>query len=223
VLYFTGHLRDHEGIHCIGTAVSPMVSGPFTPTKFPFECEENRGGAIDASGFLDPATGRRFVTYKVDGNNLGHGGPCKNEYTKFPTPLLLQEVAEDGITKIGSSTQILDRDDADGPLVEAPSLAYTGNKYLLFFSSNCFSTPLYDISFAVADSVFGPYTKSPRPLLVTGDLGLHAPGGAEVTADGEFITFHAGTMPQRHMFTAKLTYQGGFSVSVCGNGGCQST
>jgi hypothetical protein len=137
---------------------------------------------------------------------------------------MLQEVAVDGITKIGTSIQLLDRSDFDGPLIEAPSMAYVDGKYLLFFSSNCYSTRFYDIGFAVADSVHGPFTKSPEPLLVTGRLGLYAPGGAEVTHEGEFITFHAGDVAQgRQMFTARLTYHGGFSITICGNEACTST
>ena len=55
--------------------------------------------------------------------------------------------------------------------------------YYLFFSSNIYSSTLYDISYAVSKSVTGPYTKvqAPNaPFLVTGDSGLTAPGGATV-------------------------------------------
>jgi hypothetical protein len=136
---------------------------------------------------------------------------------------VLQEIAGDGVSKIGFPTQLLDRSDYDGPLIEAPSIAFVRGKYLLFFSSNCWSTRFYDMSFAVADSVYGPYTKSPTPLLVTGDCGLYAPGGAEVTADGRLIAFHAGYPDQRHMYTAQLDYRGGFDLTICSNGCCRST
>lgn len=55
--------------------------------------------------------------------------------------------------------------------------------YYLFFSSNIYSSTLYDISYAVSQSVTGPYTKAQAPnapFLTTGSSGLTAPGGATV-------------------------------------------
>jgi hypothetical protein len=57
-------------------------------------------------------------------------------------------------------------------------------RYFLFFSSNCFNTNLYDISYATASSVKGPYTKASTPFKVTGDNGLTAPGGLSALPDG---------------------------------------
>ena len=93
----------------------------------------------------------------------------------------------DGYTMIGKPIEILDRGKADGPLIEAPNLVYEDNRYLLFFSSNCYSTPLYDISYATADSIKGPYTKSAAPLLVTGNFSLTSPGGASSDGKGHMV------------------------------------
>ncbi|KAI0480181.1 glycoside hydrolase family 43 protein [Xylariaceae sp. FL0804] len=55
----------------------------------------------------------------------------------------------------------------------------TEYRYLLFFSSWCYSGPLYDVKVAVASDVRGPYTRvSNSSLLRTGSLGLTSPGGA---------------------------------------------
>jgi hypothetical protein len=35
---------------------------------------------------------------------------------------------------------LIDRDDADGPLIEAPSMNLANGIYYLYFSSNCYST-----------------------------------------------------------------------------------
>jgi hypothetical protein len=62
------------------------------------------------------------VVYKVDGNNLGGGGPpCGNADGSHPTPIMLEALESDGITPSSDPVQILDRDAADGPLVESPS------------------------------------------------------------------------------------------------------
>lgn len=68
-----------------------------------------------------------------------------------------QKVGANGIDKVGSAYQILDRSSGDGPLVEAPSIAkLPDGRYVLFFSSNCFYTIDYDVTYAIADSQYFP-------------------------------------------------------------------
>lgn len=116
VMYFAARKASNDAVHCLGTATSSSVQGPYTPSPNVFACDEARGGSIDASGFYDQNTQKRFVTYKIDQNSLGSGGNCGNGIAPFvSTPILLQEVAADGVTPVGGATQILDRTDADGP------------------------------------------------------------------------------------------------------------
>ncbi|KAJ9612554.1 hypothetical protein H2200_004151 [Cladophialophora chaetospira] len=194
VLYYADNLVSSPAHHCVGAATSKNVLGPYTPGATPFACPDPNGlgGAIDPDGFLDESTGKRYVVYKVDGNSIGHGGACSNTVEPIvPTPLMLQEVSSDGITPIGNAVQILDRDDLDGPLIEAPSLHRSAEGiYFLFFSSNCFTTPQYDVSYATATNIYGPYTKSSRPLLVTSDADLTGPGGLDIVKGGNMILFH---------------------------------
>jgi beta-xylosidase len=214
-------MASNSAIHCVGTATSSSVQGPYTPSQNMLVCDESQGGSIDASGFYDPSTQQRFVTYKIDGNSLGNGGSCGNGVAPYvSTPIMLQEVAADGITPIGAATQILDRIDSDGPLVEAPNLAILNGQYYLFFSSNCYSTTAYDVSFAVSSSVYGPYTRR-GPLFVTPDLGLSAPGGASVSKDGGSMVFHAGAVGARYMYAGTVQQQGGTQIEICTSGGCQ--
>lgn len=178
----------------MGAATSKNVLGPYVPLETPFACPDvdTLGGGIDPDGFHDLSTNKRYVVYKVDGNSIGHGGVCGNTVEPIvPTPLMLQEVAADGVTLIGSAAQILDRDDMDGPLIEAPSLHRSDEGiYFLFFSSNCYTTPQYDVSYATATNVWGPYTKSSRPLLVTSDADLTGPGGLDIIKNGNLVVFH---------------------------------
>lgn len=72
--------------------------------------------------------------------------------------------------------------------------------YYLFFSSNVYSSTLYDISYAVSQSVTGPYTKAQAPnapFLVTGDSGLTAPGGATVINALSQSLPHTFALPMR--------------------------
>ncbi|KAL8409998.1 hypothetical protein RB594_008187 [Gaeumannomyces avenae] len=194
VMYYSGELAADPARHCIGAATSQgSIRGPFRPMASPLACHVEVGGAIDPSGFLDEATGRRYVVYKVDGNSIGHGGDCNNGVAPLaPTPIMLQEVC--------SAVQILDRADVDGPLVEAPALARTrdGGSYVLLFSSHCFSSPRYNINYAVARAVAGPYGRSPAPLVQTGDFNLTADAGAGAVA------FHANCPAGRCMFVGSF-------------------
>ena len=185
----------------------------------------SQGGAIDPAGFLD-ADGTRYVVYKVDGNSIGHGGNCGNGVDPIvPTPIMLQQVSADGVTPVGSPQQILDRSDADGPLVEAPSLTRVqdsssagGWLYILFFSSNCYSGSQYDTSYATSSNGIKnggqDYTKSSAPLLVTGsDNGaLFSPGGLTVGPDASKVVFHADlgqTADTRQMWVGQISIDAG--------------
>lgn len=173
-------------------------------TDQPLICPSSQGGAIDPSHFQD-SDGQNYLVYKVDGNSMGNGGNCGNSVAPLvPTPIMLQKVADDGHTLQSSPIQILDRDDSDGPLVEAPSIAKRADgRYYLFYSSNCYSSPYYDISFATASSVTGPYTKNGH-LFETGDNGLTSPGGADLSRDGTKMLFHAKWGNGRTMYAADL-------------------
>ncbi|KUI66274.1 Extracellular endo-alpha-(1-_5)-L-arabinanase 1 [Cytospora mali] len=201
VMYYSAVVADNTSFHCIGAATADTIEGPYTPVDTSLACPTDQGGAIDPSGYWDEASSTRWLVYKVDGNNIGHGGLCNNGVDPIqPTPIMLQQLDDDGYTLIGSATEVLDRSDADGPLIEAPNLIYDDDTYIIFFSSSCYSTTLYDISYATSSSLTGPYTKSSAPLLVTGDYGLTAPGGATSVVGGGQMVFHANCDEGRCMF-----------------------
>ncbi|KAH9829795.1 glycoside hydrolase family 43 protein [Teratosphaeria destructans] len=200
-------LPGHPVPHCVGAAVSVGLdpAGPYEPMNETLACEINQGGAIDPAGFQDD-DGTLYVVYKIDGNNIGHGGSCGNTVKPIvPTPLMLQKMEADGVTTSGNATQILDRTASDGPLIEAPALVRSSQGvYFLFFSSGCTRAPTYDIKYATATNIEGPYTRASEPLLQTGDYGeykkccqlmdarklifppgLVAPGSAAVHSDGK--------------------------------------
>ncbi|KAL4865158.1 hypothetical protein BDV12DRAFT_200442 [Aspergillus spectabilis] len=191
VMYYSGLSSEDNSKHCVGAATSPSIEGPYIPKEQPFACHLAEGGAIDAAGFSED-DGTRYVLYKIDGNSLNGDG------TTHPTPIVLQKVASDAITPDGDPVQILDRDEADGPLIEAPSLIKIDGTYYLSFSSNMYNTLKYDVSYATASSLTGPYTKAEAPdapLVVSWDgsnVGpLAGPGHADLFDDGTKMAFHA--------------------------------
>ena len=205
MLYYAATSAADTSSHCIGAATSDSVTGPYTAVADAIACPASQGGAIDPAGFADYDSSQ-YVVYKIDGDNIGNGGNCNNGVAPIvPTPIMLQQVSPaDGYSLIGSAVQILDRDDADGPLVEAPSLvrvqdpaAAGGWMYVLFFSSNCYSGSEYDTSYAVSTNGItnggADYVKSSAPLLVTGSDGnqLYSPGGLDIDVDGTHVVFHA--------------------------------
>lgn len=150
--------------------------------------------------------GKLYVVYKGDGNSVGSGGYCGNtKMPREPVPLLLHELEQDGVTPIGKPTTILNIIKSDGPLIEAPNIIRTQDgTYYLFFSSNCFTSLGYNVKYAHAQSVKGPYTRVPRPLLQTGDFDLRAPGGATVSTDGTKMVFHANCGGWRCMYSSAI-------------------
>ncbi|PHH89317.1 hypothetical protein CDD83_6306 [Cordyceps sp. RAO-2017] len=210
VLYFSGQVRSDPAHHCVGVAFSSRIIGPYRPRPAPLLCDLGAGGQIDPAGFRD-FDGRRYVTYKVDGNSLGRGGECNNgREPRVSTPIMLQELAANGVDKIGPPVQLLDRV-GDEPLVEAPDIyRHPDGTYFLFFSAGCFSEPDYRINYATARNVRGPYTRARSSLLSSQNtLGLVAPGGATVSGADEMpMVFHANCPAGRCMHVQDFRVEG---------------
>ena len=63
----------------------------------------------------------------------------------------------------------------EGHLIEGPWVTKQEGRYWLFYAGNDFTSPSYGIGVAVADSLFGPDTKQPEPVLRSTPTWL-APG-----------------------------------------------
>jgi beta-xylosidase len=200
ILYYSAALQSNGAIHCLGYATSNNIEGPFVDNSAqPWICPVKQGGAIDISGFYDTKKHKRYVVYKVDGNAIGHGGECGNTIKPIvPTPILIQQVdVNNGFSMIGTVLKILSNDDevADGPYVEAPALNYMSGKYVLFYSPQCYTTPKYSVSYAIADQITGPYIRSGVLFNTGGPLGFQAPGGLDVAVNGDHAVWHAYVYP----------------------------
>ncbi|QDS72761.1 hypothetical protein FKW77_004311 [Venturia effusa] len=221
VMYYSAALTQFSAHHCVGAAFSANIEGPYIAQDHPLVCPDptgnganlnpsitspGAGGAIDAAGFRD-TDGQLYLLWKVDGNSVGSGGVCGNTIApQRSTPIMIVAVQADGVTPKGNPIQLLDRDDSDGPLVEAPNLVRTTDGgYVLFYSSNCYTTPGYDVAYATSKTLLGPYVKAPNPLIMTGTQGLSAPGGASIAADGQHMVFHANVGTGRGMFATTIS------------------
>ena len=215
VHYFsvTTNTAGDGAYHCVGTATSTSMTGPFIPNNEPFACPTDQGGAIDASGFVE-SDGTRYVVYKIDGNAKGHGGSCGNTVSPIvSTPILIQKVHSDGITKIGSATKILTNTVEDGPLVEAPSLIRHGSgSYILFYSSGCYVDSSYAAKYATSNSLTNEFKRgSETPLMSSGSYGLTGPGGLDASLDGLHVAFHGKSSAnggRRLLYTGLLSIDG---------------
>jgi GH43 family beta-xylosidase len=114
VLYYSAADAQETSHHCVGTATSDTITGTYIPNNSPLACPLSAGGAIDSSGFTD-VDGTHYVVYKIDGNSIGHGGNCNNGVAPIvSTPIMLQQLAADGVTPVGDPIELIDRDSADG-------------------------------------------------------------------------------------------------------------
>lgn len=186
--------------------------GPYVPEPDPLACHLDDGGAIDPAGFVD-SDGTPYALYKVDGNSFGNGGECNNGVEPIiSTPIMLQKLKKDQVTTEGKPVKIFDREETDGPLVEAPYLVKSKEDiYFLFFSSHCFTSIRYNVNYATAKSIKGPYKRAKQPLLQTGDFDLDSPGGAAVSQDGSKILFHGNCSAGRCMYAGNVTLNGSYA------------
>ena len=131
---------------------------------------------------------------------------------------MLQAVDEDGITLQHGPVMLLDNNGiTDMGSVEGPSLVRSGTNYVLFFSSGCFLTEAYTVNYATAPSITGPYTRASRPLFMTGDYGLSAPGGMSMHPDSKHMVFHAYFGSGRALYNAAIDISGGKVSEILGH------
>lgn len=151
------------------------------------------------------------LSTKQDGNALGHGGPCGNTIPPIiPTPLILQLLSPSGLTAQGRPKVLTDNlGVADQGIIEAPSLVYLHGNFILFFSSGCFATPNYTVSYATASSIAGPYVRGAEPLFRSGAEGLVGPGGMSVVVGPDGVgrgVFHGWRGEVRGLFGTEIGF-----------------
>ena len=190
VLYYAVRY-EAAGRQAISLATADDPAGPFTDrSELPLIFQEERGGSIDPSPFVD-ADGTAYLLWKSDDNAVD------GTASLWGAPL-----ESDGRALAGPPVELLRHDQPwEDPLVEAPSLArLDGGTYVLFYSGGWWESDRYGIGYATGPAPLGPFSKETldRPWLGS-EPGLAGPGGGEVFRDagGDFrMAFHAWTPPR---------------------------
>lgn len=205
VAYFSARNRA-DGSLALGAATAPNALGPYTDLGRPL-LHDPTPGVIDAHYFEAPE-GRRYLLYKIDGNAIGR-----------PTPIFIQELADDGVTLRGARTQILVADRAwEGGLVEGAWMIHEGGSYYLFYSANGYATSRYAVGVARSSSPRGPFTKLGDPILVSNST-FGGPGHGSIVRGprGDWIhVYHSwraesvGRSPGRLVLIDRITWSGGW-------------
>jgi hypothetical protein len=212
---------EAAGRQAISVAAGRDPGGPFVDrSEGPLIFQEDRGGSIDPSPFVD-ADGTAYLLWKSDDNAIGGTAAL------WGAPL-----EPDGGALAGPPVELLRHDAAwEDPLVEAPSLARIGDprrsggvprdRYVLFYSGGWWESDGYAIGYATAPAPLGPFRKETAdgPWLASA-AGMAGPGGAEVFIDagGQWrLAFHAWTPPQvgyeaggvRSLWIGQLSFENG--------------
>lgn len=210
MVYFAAVGRQHPKKHCIGTATSPDIRGPYIPDSKPLICDLPRGGNIDPNLFRDPVNQKYYLVYKTDGNAIGHGGACGNSRPKVaPTPVYLQQLSPDDLTtKIGDPIFLASNVNPagsfyfDGPNTGRPSIAFRNETYFFMYNAQCYVELKYRIDYMSCVVGIDTHTgidechwaslkavqqrTKIRKLLKTYDMvsgtKLHVPGSMDTTA-----------------------------------------
>ncbi|WP_434992440.1 glycoside hydrolase family 43 protein [Arthrobacter sp. Ld5] len=185
VLYFTA-TNFAPTVQCIGVATATDPAGPFTVEgDGMLVCPEDEGGAIDASTF--ETDGGLNLVWKNDGN-------CCGKDTWIQTAPL----SADGLSLAGQPQKLIKQDLAwEGDLVEAPTVVPRDDGYALLYSSNYYGDESYNVGYASAPALEGPWEKSPEPFLASdtfGDDRYIGPGGQDLATapDGQlYLLFHS--------------------------------
>lgn len=204
VAYFSA--RHSDGSLAVGAATATDALGPYTDIGHPL-VHEPHPGVIDVHYFRDP-DGTHYLLWKRDGNAVGQR-----------TPVFIQQLADDGVTRMGPITEILTNDRAwEGAVVEGPWMIHREGTYYLFYSANGYASTRYAVGVARASSPRGPFTKAPEPILVSNAFWsgpghgsiLEGPSGALVHVYHAWVAGRVGMPPGRGVLVDRIGWSDGW-------------
>jgi len=207
VAYFVA-LSPSRGKMCIGAARATSVAGPWHDIGRPLVCNAH-------VSLIDPNAihfGDHLVLYyKTDSNALS---------PKEHTIIYAQELASDGVTKIGQRHRMLENTLGwEGDVTEAPWVKQRGGYYYMFYSGHTYCNASYAVGVARARSPLGPFLKRSQPILHSSSA-FTGPGHNSVVTfhDHDWIVYHAypgahacgETTGARQLMIDRITWQGGW-------------
>ncbi len=211
VVYFSARASKNNAF-AVGAAWSNSALGPYQDIGKPL-VEDPTPGVIDAHYFKAPS-GTHYVLWKVDGNAVGKS-----------TPIRIQPLAADGLSRTGSATTILTNTLGwEGGLVEGQWMIHEGSYYYLFYSGSGYASPSYSVGVARSVSPTGPFTKHGAPIVVS-KPGWAGPGHGSVVRSpkGDWVhVYHswlggkAGQAPGRLVLVDRIGFEAGWPTMYGG-------
>ncbi|MEZ4461813.1 MAG: family 43 glycosylhydrolase [bacterium] len=193
----------------IGVASADNPLGPYVDRGGPLV--EHPQGVIDPH-FFEDSDGRRFLTYKIDGNSVGQ-----------PTPIFIRELTANGLDFAPGSSQVeILRNNAatwEGGVVEGQWIVKHDNFYYMFYSGNVYDNR-YRTGVARSTSLTGPYEKFPSPILANNARWVGPGHGSVVEVGGDSVfVYHAwpalpgggnDTTKGRNILVDRIRWEGGW-------------
>ncbi|CAJ2500064.1 Uu.00g029170.m01.CDS01 [Anthostomella pinea] len=224
IMYFAALDKENTENHCIGAATSSSITGPYTPSTTPLDCDRKQAGVMDPAFFRDPGTKKTYLVYKTE---------IPAEYNSLSIRELSS--ADDGSEGLewpdrSAATQLVKVNSpagfSDGNNIEDPFLFKHKDTYFLLFSTHFTGDGTYNVEYAHSSTVDGDYTRVKDPLFSTGMMGcdnIIGPGGASFVVDGDSVRviFHSltaeKTISKRVAYTATVKVDGNtLSVDTSG-------
>jgi hypothetical protein len=198
-MYYTGlNASLSPAANCIGVAISPTPTGPFTDAGIlttnppstdtsgrPLGCGDLAGYSnIDPAPFIDPADGKAYVYLST-----GHDGSGAWRRTVSLIPLAADLVHASGARQpLFSMTKSW-----EGDVVEGPWMTRHGNGYYLLYSGGVFTNASYAMGYALASSPTGPFVKPSSVPILKSTADVIGPGGGSVVTGphgGDWLLYH---------------------------------
>jgi len=155
----------------IAIAMSDSPIGPFRQQKI--EPLMRSGKQIDPFVYLD-ADGKKYLYHVrlINGNRI-FVAELKDDYSGIKEETLRE--------CLHAALPWENTEAVSWPVAEGPTVLRQGGKYYMFYSANDFRNPNYAVGLAMADHVYGPWTKiGTGPLLSERNSGWPGTGHGDV-------------------------------------------
>ena len=180
-LFFT------QGDYFTMVAEGDNPEGPFTVLGNLFETTNNtwpKNKTIDAQAFLDDDN-KAYLTYLLrendkDGDKVLFTAIC--------------ELDPDNLTKVKHIEKI---EELSHSYREGQEIVKKDNKYYMFYSEGSWMDGSYHVKYAVADSIYGPYSVKSTILESPGDGRIIGTGHHSTLKDGDryIMVYHRQSIP----------------------------
>lgn len=176
IAFYALRLRALPRRTCISVATSSSPEGPFVDrsTK-PVFCDDDPLGSIDPQPYVDPASGRAYLTWKSE----GRAGVAPTRLWARPLDAAGTRLAPGTSRRLLLTTAL----PWEGSIIENPSMVAYGGRWWLLYSGNDWASAHYAVGYARCAGPAGPCRRGgSRPLLQSTATRL-GPGGASAFVD----------------------------------------